>query len=176
MTSISANDTFDYMKCIKDPILGPQSWSIVQRTLRSLTVNDDKSISEASNTDASTSITDNPPDSDEFKYTNNLHFFACIMIWDIIFCIIVHLVAAISCFYFLYKHKYGRRYSLLILFSGIFHPLGVGIVSSLILAVVLSEMNTMNLANPGMSLFIGLCLNFIMVMSNTVLRRYLRFI
>lgn len=112
------------------------------------------------------------------KYEDNLlHFFSCILIWDTVICILVHLIVAIFSFWQLYKHHYGRTYSCLIFFSFIFHPIGVGILSSLLLSLVISELALFpDLPGPGVSLFLGIVLNLFMLFGAFVIQKYLRFI
>ena len=106
------------------------------------------------------------------------HFFACILVWDTIFCLIIHLFVTLLSLGSLYRHQFGRWYSLIIFLSSIFHPIGVGIVSSLISVSFLTELSIYwtDLAGPVMSMLIGMFLNFLMVASALFFQRFMRFV
>ena len=107
------------------------------------------------------------------------HFFACVMVWDTIFCLIIHLFVTLLSLGSLYRHQFGRWYSLIIFFSSIFHPIGVGVVSSLISVSFLTELSNYwmdDLAGPVMSMLIGMFLNFLMVASALFFQRFMRFV
>jgi len=118
----------------------------------------------------------------------------CIILWDLLICIIIHLVAIIVSLIALFRHNIGRFYSFVLLVSSIVQPVTMAILTAYIIKSIanqiepsrtpVSEIKDCQIRDysswtnkaPIYSLLIALILNGFMLLSSFFSRRNLRFL
>lgn len=118
----------------------------------------------------------------------------CIILWDLLICIIIHLVAIIVSLMALFRHKIGRFYSFILFMSSVVQPITMAILTAYIIKSIATQIEpTTTLVTeikdckirdysswtnkaPIYSLLIALILNGFMLVSSFFSRRILRFL
>lgn len=63
----------------------------------------------------------------------------CIILWDILICIIIHIVAILVSVAALIRHRIGRTYPLLLVFNTIVHPITKAFVTAVIIREIAKQ-------------------------------------
>ena len=137
---------------------------------------------------------------DEFKLNcNKWHdrLRTCIILWDLLFCILIHSIAIIVALIALFKHKIGRFYSFLLVISSMVQPVTVAVLTAYIIGEVANQIEPVQTAvdlktgeedctirdyststknAPIYSLIVALILNGLMILSSFFTRRNMRFV
>lgn len=131
------------------------------------------------------------------KWTSRLQ--KCIVLWDLMICILIHSVAIFISLVALYKHRVGRLYSLILMLTSIIQPITVAFLTAYIISLIAGqiepERKIVNVDHNGTvfecsirdyskqtnnapvySLVVALVLNAFMILSSFFTRRNMRFI
>lgn len=134
----------------------------------------------------STSKSSNATETKNFRYNCDCWWTRlrlCIILWDVLLCLTIHVIAAVVCLFTLGRHRIGIWYSAVLFLSTLIHPITVAAITAYIISRIAEQFQPAKLdySNvtawaPFYALVIALVLNVCLIISSFFTRRTLRFI